>query len=1114
MKKKSNGKTKTDLSVINNSNNISQSGEPLYYVAVGASAGGLEAIETLFSRMPVDTGFAFIIIQHLSPDYKSLMVELLSKKTKMPVHRAEDHMQVLANNVYLIPPKKNLSIFHGKLLLSEQDHSKGINLPIDYFFKSLAEDQGEKSICIILSGTGSDGVRGLRAIKENGGMVMVQKEDTAKFDGMPRAAIATGLVDFIIPPEEMPKQLLNFAKHPFATKIERPEASLSGEEGLTKIFSILREKFKVDFTFYKPNTITRRIERRMAINQIDNIHDYINYLLNFQSEIAALYRELLIGVTSFFRDQEAFEALKNKWLPEMFNSFPGKDIRFWVAGCSTGEEAYSLAIIAKELMESMELSFNIKIFATDIDKDALYFAAQGIYPESIAADVSPKYLAKYFYKREDSYQIVRNIREMVVFAEHNLIKDPPFTNINLVSCRNLMIYLQPILQNKVLDFFNFSLVPSGLLVLGTSEYILDKSEFFEVLDQKYKIFRSKGRLKQYVETSNLLTATDTRSKNLLQQYAGVRRQLKSLEEERILERFLNTISGDYLPPALIVNEYLEVLHSFGNVQDYFKIPSGKLVNDITKMAVKELYIPITTGIQKVFRERKELKFSNIKVETKNQEKVVDLVFKPLIEKKGQEPFVLIFIYEVKQSKVSNKESSIQSFDLSKESEERMKELELELQYTKENLQATIEELETSNEELQATNEELLASNEELQSTNEELQSTNEELFTVNAEYQSKILELTELTNDIDNLMEASLISKLILDENLEIRKFSPHITNIFVLHKNDIGKPINYISHNIENLDPLQIIFEVQKKSEAIEKEVITKSGDWFLMRVSPYKISPKTFAGVVVSFVNINQLKNSQKELSLAEEKFKTLFETMEIGVVYQNTNGEIILANPAAEKILGLSLEQMLGKKSVDPSWRAIHEDGTPFFGEEHPSMVALKTGKIVRDVIMGLFNPSKNDYTWINICAVPLINTTTNKPYLVYATFEDVTLKRKYDHLLKISEEQYRIMFSEIKGGISLNKMIYDENNNPVSFRILRVNKIFEDFTGIKTEIAVGSLVNELLPEIGKSWTDRIDSVLKTGEPLEFEETLVSLNKRIKVKVYKIADDRFAAILEEVK
>jgi len=1113
MKKKSQEKIKSDLLLNDNFNKISESKQPLYYVAVGASAGGLEAIDILFSKMPIDTGFAFIIIQHLSPDYKSLMVELLSKKTKMPVHRAEDNMQVLANNIYLIPPKKNLSIFHGKLFLTEQDHSKGINLPIDYFFKSLAEDQGEKAICIILSGTGSDGARGLRAIKENGGMVMVQKEDTAKFDGMPRAAIATGLVDFIIPPEEMPQQLLNFVKHPFTSKIERPEAALSGEEGLTKIFSILREKFKVDFTFYKPNTITRRIERRMAINQIDNIQDYVNYLLNYPGEVASLYRELLIGVTSFFRDQDAFEVLKNKWLPEMLESLSGKDIRFWVAGCSTGEEAYSLAIIFKELEDSMNLSFNLKIFATDIDKDALYFAAQGTYPESIAADVSIKYLAKYFYKREDSYQIVRNVREMVVFAEHNLIKDPPFTNINLISCRNLMIYLQPILQQKVLDYFNFSLVPSGLLFLGTSESILDKNEYFEILDQKFKIFRSKGRHKPYLETSNFITATDTRSKDLLKHYTGVRRQIKSLEEERILERFLNTISNEYLPPSLIVNEYLEVQHSFGNVQDYFKIPTGKLVNDIKKMAIKELYIPISTGIQKVFRERKELRFSNIKLQVNNEEKVIDLVFKPLIEKKGQDSFVLIFIYEVKQSKTSNSETSVQSFNLSKESEERMKELEIELQYTKENLQATIEELETSNEELQATNEELLASNEELQSTNEELQSTNEELFTVNAEYQSKILELTELHNDIDNLLEASLISQLILDENLEIRKFSPQITNIFTILKNDIGRPINHISHNIVNLDPYQIIYDVQKISEPIEREIITKNGDWFLMRVSPYKISPKSFSGVVVSFVNINQLKKSQKDLNLAEEKFKNLFETMELGVVYQNTNGEIILANPAAEKILGLSLEQMLGKKSVDASWRAIHEDGTPFYGDEHPSMIALKTGKKVKDVIMGVFNPVKNNYVWINISAIPLIDESTAKPYLAYAIFEDVTLKREYDHLMKTSEEQYRILFSEIRSGISLNKMIYDENNNPINFRILKVNKIFEQITGIKTEIAINSLAKELIPEIDNQWNYKFDSVLKSGEPLEFQVTLASLKKTLKIKAYKIADDRFAAIFDEV-
>ena len=851
---------------------------PTHYVAIGASAGGLEAIESFFSHMSPESGLGFIVIQHLSPDYKSLMVELLSKKTFMPVHRAEDGMLVLPDNVYLIPPKKNLTIFHGKLLLSEQDHSKGVNLPIDVFLRSLAEDQTEKAIAIILSGTGSDGTRGVRVIKGYGGMVMVQNEESAKFDGMPRAAIATGLADFVLTPDQMPGQLLSFAKHPYITKAERSETLLNDEQGSTRIFAILREKCKVDFTLYKPSTVTRRIERRMTVNQIDDIKDYVSFLLNHSGEVVALYRELLIGVTSFFRDQDAFDRLAQFELPEIFKN-ADREIRFWVAGCSTGEEAYTLAILAREAMEQMHVSHDVKIFATDIDRDAIHFAANGSFPESIAADISPRLLSKYFYKREDNFQIARNIREMVVFAQHNLIKDPPFTNITLISCRNLLIYLQPILQRKVLEFFNFSLNPSGILLLGSSETIGEMTDCFEPLDPKWKVYRSKGRLKLSSDANHLLSVTDTRMRDLRGQFAGTRRILRFNEEERVLERFLEVVAQDCFPLAVIVNAQLEVLHVLGDAGGYFKLPSGKVVNDISKMAVQELTIPLTTGIQKVFRQRQELRFSNIRLPQDGGIRLVDLRIRPLPEKKGQEPLVAVFVDQVKKIESTELNAGLLSYDLSKAAEERLQDLEQDLQFTRENLQATIEELETSNEELQATNEELLASNEELQSTNEELQSTNEELFTVNTEYQSKIIELTELNNDVENLLGATQIGHLLLDENLEVRRFSPKLTELFKLLDSDVGRPITHISHYLMSCDPIRLVREVQTTGHSLEREVRTQEGCWYLMRIVPYAVGPKTFSGTVISFVNITNLKETQLALAEQEAFLKETARLTEVG-------------------------------------------------------------------------------------------------------------------------------------------------------------------------------------------------------------------------------------------
>ena len=970
---------------------------PSYYVAVGASAGGLEAIESFFSHMPPDSGLGFIVIQHLSPDYKSLMVELLSKKTAMLVHRAEDGMTVEPNHVYLIPPKKNLTIFHGKLLLSDQDHSKGIKLPIDVFLRSLAEDQGEKAVAIILSGTGSDGTRGVRVIKEYGGMVMVQDEESAKFDGMPRAAISTGLADFVLPPDQMPVQLLSFAKHPYITKVERSETLLSDEQGLTRVFAMLREKCKVDFTFYKPSTVTRRIERRMTINQTDDIQDYVAYLSNNPGEEVSLYRELLIGVTSFFRDQGAFDRLEQFALPEIFKNANSREIRFWVAGCSTGEEAYSLAILARECMETLGVSHDVKIFATDIDRNAIHYAANGAYPESIAADIAPRLLAKYFYKNEDNFQIARTIREMVVFAQHNLIKDPPFTNITLLSCRNLLIYLQPILQRKVLEFFNFSLNSGGLMLLGTSETTGEMADYFESLDSKWKLYRSKGRLKPLADGAHLLSVTDTRTRDLRGQFAGARRSMRFSEEERVLERFLEAIAQDYIPLAVIVNTQLEVLHVLGDVGDYFKLPSGKVVNDISKMAVRELSIPLTTGIQKVFRQHQELRFANIRLPTRDgNPRLVDLRIRPLPEKRGQEPLVAVFIGEAKKATSLDADHTVQSYDLSREAEERLRDLEQDLQFTRENLQATIEELETSNEELQATNEELLASNEELQSTNEELQSTNEELFTVNTEYQTKIIELTELNNDVDNLLSATQIGQLLLDENLEVRRFSPQVAEIFKLLASDVNRPITHISHYLVDCDPIQLVRDVQSTGQPLEREVHTQEGRWYLMRVAPYTVGPKSFSGTVVSFVDVTKVKEVQLTLAERETAFKEIAQKTRLGAWhFIPATGDLRWSDetfriheldpdhqPRPSESIGFYLPEY--RPIINEAFRRACQDGIPY------------------DLTMEI-STAKGNRRWVRTIGWPV--TRDGRVVKVSGAFQDITEARLGQEALREREREVR-------------------------------------------------------------------------------------------------------------
>ncbi|QFY89848.1 PAS domain S-box protein [Magnetovirga frankeli] len=889
---------------------------PSHYVGIGASAGGLEAIDTFFKNMPPDSGCAFIVVQHLSPDHKSLMVELLGKRTEMPLSRAEEGMLVRPNHVYLIPPNHDLRIFHGKLLLNEQDRHGGINLPIDIFLNSLAEDQGDKAVAIILSGTGSDGTRGVRAIKEKVGMVMVQNEDTAAFDGMPRSAIATGLVDYILAPEEMPQQLVSYIKHPYANKAEGSEVLLSDEDSTNGIFALLREKSGVDFTYYKPSTMVRRIERRMSVNQILDLRDYLRYLERYPGEVDTLYRDLLIGVTNFFRDPLVFQQLNDKWLPELIEGAESNSLRMWVAGCSTGEEAYSLAMACHEVMSRLGKLLEIKIFATDVDRDAIATAGIGIYPESISADVPPEFLAKYFHRREKDYLIARHIREMVVFAQHNVIKDPPFTNISLVSCRNLLIYLQPVLQQRVIELFNFSLRPGGILLLGSSETTGEMAEYFEPLHHKWKLYRSRGRKRRDVLSDQAahfdVGARLSRPASMIMGQA-YRHNLH--EEERLLDRLLQSLGERYLPFTLVINEGMELLYMAGDARSYLRFPSGKMITDLSRLVHKDLAIPLATGVQKVLKKQQEAHYSNIHLRDEDNSRTVNMRIGLLPKTKAQDVLLAVFIEEVVSSGqpaaqgLPLRGTPVLTYDVGKEAEQRINDLEQELQFTRENLQATVEELETSNEELQATNEELLASNEELQSTNEELQSVNEELYTVNAEHQSKIAELTEVNNDLDNLLDNIRVATLFLDQNLEIRRFTPEIAHFMRIIEQDIGRPFDHLTHDLADVDLDGLVRGVNQKHESVEQEVSDRGGNAYLMRIFPYRIGPEFYSGVLLTFVSINATRQMREALQRSEERYKLAQESAGLGSWEWNIGNNQLTWSPQVEAMFGLEPGQFTG-------------------------------------------------------------------------------------------------------------------------------------------------------------------------------------------------------------
>ena len=872
-----------------------------YIVGVGASAGGLDAIEKLFNNMPDNPGMAFVVIQHLSPDYKSLMDEILSKHTQLEILQASDGMAVLADKIYLLPPKNNLKIFHNKLYLIPHKAQRTLNLPIDVFFRSLAEDCGEKSIGIILSGTGSDGTRGIRHIKEKGGMVVVQDQNTAQFDGMPRSAIIAGMVDFILPPEEMGITLVKYIKNPLLSNQKVSDKILDDKGPLQKIFELLKRYTGVDFTYYKKSTIIRRIEQRMGINQQSDLEAYLAFLYDSSTEINILYKQLLIGVTRFFRDVEAFEIIRHQVIPKLFRKNQN-ELRVWIAGCSTGEEAYSLALLLQEYCDKSDTQTDFKIFATDIDKDAIEFASQGVYPESIREDVNDHYIDEYFNNSGGFYQVARKIREKMVFAPHNLIQNPPFNNMDLIVCRNLLIYLQPLLQKKVFSYFSYSLKKDGFLFLGSSESIGELDSYYKMIDTRWKIYQLiNPEIKHGGFASNFsLSRLSSNKFSNSTVFAGQTNTFENDDFTKLQEHLLD----DYIKPCIIVDESYNIVMTCGDAKRYLSLPTGRLPINALKLFRRELSVPVGMALHKVKKTGKGVYYAGIGIEMDNGTEYTDLSI-GIKKIKDRKYFIISLIRkDLKKSEAMN--YNAEQKDFLDDKDQRIKDLEQELQFTKENLQATIEELETSNEELQAANEELLSSNEELQSTNEELQSVNEELITVNAEYQSKIQELTELNNDMDNLLKNTDIGTIFLDMDLCIRKFTPKASEIVNLMGHDIGRPITHISHNLKGENIYDDARKVLQTLNPISAEVQNKIGRTFIKRIRPYITENHQIKGIVITFVDITESKLASNEIS----KFTYIVDKSPVMISIMDHKGIIEYANPRFYEITGYKPEEVIGR------------------------------------------------------------------------------------------------------------------------------------------------------------------------------------------------------------
>ena len=815
-----------------------------FIVGIGASAGGLEALQQFFSAVPDNSGLAFVVIQHLSPDYKSLMAEILGKYTSMMVLQAENGMEVEPNIVYLIPPKKNMTIKNGRLLLTDYVHG-AINHPIDTFLASLAEERKAHALCVILSGTGSDGTSGIKSIKEHDGLVLVQDPASAKFDGMPRSAINTGLADFVLSPRELAEEILNFSNYPAIVDISDNEELFSDKDTLSLIYLTMKRVSGIDFTYYKKTTVLRRIERRMVVTHCPTLSSFAHLLEENQNEVDLLVKDILIGVTKFFRDAEFFEKLKHTVIYNILENSGSTDpIRIWSAGCSTGEEAYSLAILFHEAMDEKKLHRDIKIFATDVDTKAIEQAGKGVFSESIVDDVSAERLARFFIKRNDQYQICKDIRKMIIFAPHNMLSDPPFGKLALICCRNVLIYFQPVLQKGLFAIFHSALKNGGYLFLGKSETASEYSKVFTPVSIAEKIYmhRSDAKMDDLMPPAfnipNIQTAIPSAT-------GLAHREENNLAMENVYSHFLEK----FLPASVVVDDQNNILHFFGGYSDYLNLAPGKATFNFFTLVNKDINLVSSTAINRCRMEKKAVTYTGISVDTLTGRRVIDLSVQPIIDSSGIDTGLLAILFV--EHGETTLDGIVEKYDINITAAQRITDLEHELQVSQNDLRTTIGELETVNEELQAANEELLTANEELQSSNEELQSVNEELYTVNSEFQQKLDELTTMTNDLSNFLSSTMIGILFVDSHLNIRKFTEYIGREFQLESQDVGRSMQIFAHSFPDEDIVTDARNVLKDLTPVDREVVGMNGRFYTMRIAPYRTTENSIRGLVITVID-----------------------------------------------------------------------------------------------------------------------------------------------------------------------------------------------------------------------------------------------------------------------